>query len=122
MAKTNEMEATSNSINRICTGTTFVGNITASGDIRIDGVLEGNITTKGKLVVGETGKITGQIDTKNADVLGTINGKMNIEDLCVLRSVAKLKGDVNTTRILIEVGAVFIGNCNMSNDKTVPKS
>ena len=115
MAKTPDAEIISNGINRICSGTTFTGNVAATGDIRIDGMLEGNINTKGKLVVGETGRIKGDILCKNADVLGVVEGKMNISDFLVLRSTARITGDITTSRILIEVGAIFVGYCNMTN-------
>ena len=121
MAKTPDTEIVSNGINRICAGTTFVGNIVSTGDIRIDGVLEGNINTKGKLVVGETGRIKGDILCKNADALGIVEGKINISDFLVLRSTARITGDITTSRILIEVGAVFVGYCNMTNSVNEPK-
>jgi cytoskeletal protein CcmA (bactofilin family) len=116
MAKTPEAEIISSGINRICAGTDFVGNIMASGDIRIDGVLEGNLTTKGKLVVGETGKIKGEIICKNADILGTVIGKVTASDFLVLKSTARITGDASMSRILIEVGAIFIGYCNMNSN------
>jgi len=122
MAKTPEAEVISNSINRICAGTTFVGNIIATGDIRIDGVLEGNINTKGKLVVGETGRIKGDIVCKNADILGVVEGKMSVSDFLVLRSTARIIGDVSMARILIEVGAMLVGYCKMTNSTNEVKS
>lgn len=121
MAKTPEAEIISNGINRICAGTTFAGNIMAASDIRIDGTLEGNITTKGKLVVGETGRIKGDISCKNADVLGVIEGRVDVSDFLVLRSTARITGDSSMSRILIEVGALFIGYCNMINGGTSTK-
>jgi cytoskeletal protein CcmA (bactofilin family) len=113
MSKTPDAEVISSSINRICAGTDFVGNIVTASDIRIDGVLEGNLTTKGKLVVGETGKIKGEIVSKNAEILGTVLGKMTVSDFLVLKSTARITGDATMSRILIEVGAKFIGYCNM---------
>jgi len=115
MGKTTEAEMALNGINRICAGTAFVGNIVAIGDIRIDGVLEGNLTTKGKLVVGETGRVKGDITCKNADILGVVEGKMRVDDFLVLRATARITGDVAIARILIEVGALFVGYCNMTN-------
>ncbi len=116
MAKTPEPEVASNGINRICAGTTFVGNITAVGDIRIDGVLEGNLTTKGKLVVGEGGRIKGDVISKNADVLGVIEGKVTATESLTLRATSRITGDATMSRILIEVGAVFVGYCNMPSE------
>jgi cytoskeletal protein CcmA (bactofilin family) len=113
MAKPETIEIAPNSINRICAGTEFVGNIIASTDIRIDGVLEGNITTKGKLVIGETGKIKGDINAKNADVLGTTVGKILVTDFLTLKPTAKITGDITVGRLLIDVGATLVGYCNM---------
>ena len=122
MAKTPEAEIISNGINRICAGTTFVGNIIATSDIRIDGVLEGNVNTKGKLVVGETGRVKGDTICKNADILGVVEGKMNVSDFLVLRSTARTTGDATMARILIEVGAMLVGYYNMADNASGVKS
>jgi cytoskeletal protein CcmA (bactofilin family) len=113
MAKTEEV--TPNSINRICAGTEFVGNITTSTDIRIDGTVEGNILAKGKVVIGETGFVKGDISAKNADILGTTNGKTNVTDFLSLKSTAKVNGDIIVGRLLIDVGATLVGYCSMHN-------
>jgi cytoskeletal protein CcmA (bactofilin family) len=115
MGKTQDPEVISNGINRICSGTTFTGNILAGSDIRIDGVLEGNVTTKGKFVVGETGYIKGDVVCKNADILGKVKGKITASDFLALKSTANITGDLTMEQILIEVGARFVGYCNMSN-------
>ncbi|MDR1023937.1 MAG: polymer-forming cytoskeletal protein [Prevotellaceae bacterium] len=115
MGKSQEVETISNGFNRICAGTTFTGNILASSDIRIDGVLEGNVTTKGKFVVGETGHIKGDIICKNADILGKVNGKIAASEFLALKSTANITGDITMPQICIEVGAKFVGYCNMAN-------
>jgi len=79
MAKTN-MENESNAINLIGVGTEITGDINTNSDIRIDGFLSGNVMTDGKLVVGETGKIKGEIDCKNSEVLGMIEGKIKVKE------------------------------------------
>jgi len=122
MGKVQEAEIISNGINRICAGTTFAGVITAAGDIRIDGVLEGNITTKGKLVVGETGRIKGDIVCKNADILGVVEGKTAASDFLTLKPTARVLGDVSVVRLMIEVGAIFVGHCSMNGGAQNAKS
>ena len=77
-------------------------------------MLEGNVTTKGKFVVGETGHIKGDVVCKNSDILGKVNGKITASDFLALKSTANITGDVTTEQILIEVGAKFVGYCNMS--------
>jgi cytoskeletal protein CcmA (bactofilin family) len=114
MAKgNNEYEAPA--INLIGTGTSINGDITSNGDIRIDGILNGNLTTKGKLVVGETGKITGDISCKNADVFGYVEGMLTVSDLLSLKATSTVSGEMNIGRIAIEPGCKFNGICKMTD-------
>lgn len=112
MAKPAETE--SNSINLIGTGTSITGEVSSNGDIRIDGDLKGNLTTKGKLVVGPSGKIKGDIQCKNSDVSGSIEGTINVSELLSLKASSKVDGDIVTNKLAIEPGAKFTGTCNMS--------
>jgi cytoskeletal protein CcmA (bactofilin family) len=112
MAKNNEGE--NHTINLIGTGTVIEGNVISSGDIRIDGTLKGNMTTKGKVIIGETGKLNGEIRCKNLDVEGSIEGKAFINELLSLRNRAKILGNISTNKLAIEPGAVFTGQCDMS--------
>jgi cytoskeletal protein CcmA (bactofilin family) len=116
MAKYNENETTSNNINLIGFGTEIHGDINCNGDLRIDGTLIGNIAVKGKIVVGETGKIKGEIACKNADVSGFVDGKIMVSELLSLKSTAKVVGDMSTSRLAIEPGSRFTGYCDMSNN------
>ncbi len=116
MAKNVNTENDSNAINIIGVGTEITGDINTNGDMRIDGVLNGNIITEGKLVVGETGKVKGEVDCKNSEVLGMIEGKIKVKELLSLNSSARIYGDMITKKLSIEPGAVFTGNCNMNEE------
>ena len=72
MAKYIEQE--NNTINLIGVGTDINGDIESSGDIRFDGTLKGNLKTKGKVVIGATGIIKGEVSCKNSDVEGKVEG------------------------------------------------
>lgn len=106
-------EAINSSINLIGSGTQIVGDITSNGDARIDGVLKGNISISGKLVVGQSGSIEGNVQCQNADISGEINGKLNVSELLSLKASAKIIGDIVTGKISIEPNATFTGTCNM---------
>ena len=112
MAKLNEQE--NNTINLIGAGTDIKGNIDSTGDIRIDGSLNGNLRTKGKVVIGTTGLIKGEVFCKNSDVEGKVEGKINVQELLSLKSTSVILGDISARRLAIEPGAKFTGNCNMS--------
>lgn len=101
------------SVNIIGAGTTIEGDITTNGDMRIDGSLTGTINVKGKLVVGPSGMVEGEIICQNADVSGTIKGKIGVAELLSLKSSSKLNGDIITNKIAVEPGAAFSGSCSM---------
>jgi cytoskeletal protein CcmA (bactofilin family) len=116
MAKFNEPE--NPAINLISLGTDITGDIKSSGDIRIDGSLTGNLNTKGKVVIGTTGKVKGEVNCKNSEVAGLIEGKIAVGQLLNLKASSKIHGDIVTLKLSIEPGAIFSGNCKMSDTDT----
>ena len=114
MAKYNETE--NNTINLISNGTDITGDIKSTGDIRIDGSLTGNLITKGKVVIGPTGKVNGEIDCKNSEISGVIEGKVIVSQLLNLKASSKILGDIVTSKLSIEPGALFSGTCKMSEN------
>jgi len=113
MAKFNETDNTT--INLISIGTDITGDIKSNGDIRIDGSLTGNLSTKGKVVIGPTGKVNGEVVCKNCEVSGIIEGKIVVGQLLNLKASSKILGDIATAKLAIEPGARFSGTCNMSD-------
>ena len=114
MARTMEVE--SNSINIITAGTLIKGDISASGDFRLDGTLEGNIQLNGKLVVGDSGIVNGNVLCVNANIIGTVNGNLSVKELLSLNATARVKGDILINKLSIEPGAVFTGKCRMLDE------
>ena len=100
-------------VNLIGVGTTISGDITSSGDIRVDGTLKGSINTKGKVVVGSTGIVEGDVVCQNADISGELKAKISVSELLSLKATAKLDGDIVTNKLAIEPGASFTGSCSM---------
>ena len=99
--------------NNIVAGTMIKGEINADGDFRIDGTLIGAINCKGKIVIGQSGSIEGEIICQNADISGRIKAQVKVEQLLMLKSTSELNGDVITGKISIEPGAKFTGSCDM---------
>ncbi len=102
--------------NIIGNGTKITGDIETGGDLRIDGIIDGNIISKGKLVLGQAGSIKGSIKCSSAELSGSFEGKVDISDLLSLRNTAVFKGEIHTTKLSVEPGAIFNGNCSMGND------
>lgn len=109
------MGSDSSARNIIGHGTTIKGDLESNGDFRIDGTLVGSIASNGKIVIGETGSVEGQIKCKHADISGKVDAKLEVDELTALKSSAHFKGELITAKISIEVGAQFSGTCQMKN-------
>jgi cytoskeletal protein CcmA (bactofilin family) len=104
-------------LNRLVEGTKIIGDLTTDSNIRVDGEVVGNINCAGKVVIGETAWIKGNLSCNEADVEGTIEGDLIIEALLVLREKSKISGNIATSKIEIHQGAIFLGNCEMGARK-----
>jgi len=101
------------SINIISESTLIKGDINASGDVRIDGELHGNIDAKGRLVIGPKGKLEGEVICNNVEVSGYIKGKITVSELLTMKETARIYGDIIAGRLSVEPGSVFTGTCSM---------
>jgi cytoskeletal protein CcmA (bactofilin family) len=118
MAKlTANNESPNQSINIISEGTKIKGDIVANGDIRIDGELLGNISAKGRLVIGPKGKIEGQIICNNIEISGYIKGKVTASELLTMKSTSQIIGDIVAGKLSVEPGSLFSGTCVMNGTK-----
>jgi cytoskeletal protein CcmA (bactofilin family) len=106
-------ETPTQSINLISQGTKILGDIISDGDIRIDGYLKGNITTKGRLVIGSSGSIEGEIACSNIEISGHFKGKISASELLTMKSSAVVSGDINISKLGVEPGSLFSGTCQM---------
>lgn len=99
--------------NKISQGTKITGDIVSKGGIRIEGTVEGNISTPGKVVVGKAGVIEGTLQCENADFEGRFSGKLTISGTLTLRATAVIEGEVETGKLAVEPGANFNATCVM---------
>jgi cytoskeletal protein CcmA (bactofilin family) len=100
-------------LNRLVEGTSVKGDIKTDSNFRLDGELIGTLNTLGKLVVGPTGKIEGEIVCGNADIEGEVTGNIKVDGILLLKSTAKFRGNIIAQKLAIENGADFNGNCHM---------
>ena len=105
--------------NLLGNGTTIKGDLESNGDIRIDGHLIGSLKSNGKVVIGQTGVMEGDLICKQAEVSGVVKGNITTEELTALKSTSKVEVDLTTKQLLIEVGAQFTGKCVMGQQSTV---
>ncbi len=120
MAKT-ESTVNVNSISRISSGTVIKGEIISPSDIRIDGTFEGRIQSKGRVVVGESAVIKGDIICNDIDLWGKVEGNVFVKDTLALKEGCVVNGNLHIRRLSVELGATFNGNCKTINEAEFDK-
>ena len=106
--------------NRIVEGTSIIGDIVSKADFRLDGELIGNFTSEGKLVIGASGVVKGEIICNNADIEGEFRGKIKVLEILNIKESAQIHGEVAVGKLSIEPGAEFTATCTMiTNNKEV---
>jgi cytoskeletal protein CcmA (bactofilin family) len=105
--------------NHINSDTIIEGSIKAKGNLRIDGTFSGTLECQGRLVIGSTGKVDGEVKCENADVEGVLKANITVSDLLTLKSTSKVQGDILTKKLSIEPGATFTGSCSMGTGAVV---
>ncbi len=108
------------SLNTIGQGTTIIGDVITNGDVRIDGQINGKLQSSGRVIVGTTGQIEGEIECRNGDLSGLINANIKVTELLILKASVKLTGNISTGKLAVEPGAEFTGHCSMESQQNVP--
>ncbi len=103
----------SNGSTMIGAGTTITGDLESNGDIRIDGVLKGNLKGKARIIVGAEGVVEGDIEGLHADIMGHVTGTIKVQELLYLHGNTEVQGDIYAGKLQIEPTAIFNGNCHM---------
>jgi cytoskeletal protein CcmA (bactofilin family) len=99
--------------NIIGKNTSFVGDVKSEGDFRIDGSIEGNIKTSGRVVIGQEGSVDGTIECTNADIEGKFSGNLVVDQMLSLKASATISGEVTLGKLSVEPGANFNASCTM---------
>ena len=93
-------------------GCSFEGNLSLSSATRIDGHVKGNIQSNSMLIIGESGKIEGDIHCTDLLIHGEVDGNIEAQKIELKRG-ATLNGDIKVNILIIEEGAVYNGHCSM---------
>ncbi len=99
--------------NIIAHGTKVVGDLISEGDFRIDGFIEGKVKTKGKVVLGKTGHVTGTLEATDAYFEGVFSGKLILSGTLTLKASARVEGEVVVKKLAVDPGATFNVSCIM---------
>lgn len=102
-----------NQTNQFCEGTDIEGEIKSSNDIRLDGAIHGSIVSTAKVVIGQKGKVEGELRCQNGDISGYVKGRVEAKDMLFLKATANIEGDIVASKLVVEAGAIFNGTCRM---------
>ena len=111
------VEQNVNNVSRISQGAAIRGDLSSSTDIRIDGQVDGTLFSEGKVVVGETARLSGKLFATNVDFWGKMDGDIFVKDTLSLKSSAVVNGNIHVRKIQVEMGAQINGSFNMISEQ-----
>jgi len=118
-SETTETVVPTGSASLIGSGTSLKGDITSSGDLRIDGTLVGNIICSAKVIIGANGVVEGDLSGVTADIMGKVSGTIKVKELLQLKSNCQVNGNIHSAKLQIEPAANFNGQCHMIHEAPV---
>lgn len=105
----------SHALNSLVIGTEMEGTIKSETDFRVDGTIKGTLDCDAKVIIGPQGYIDGTITCANALIEGRFTGNIVVKELLHIKENADIHGEVQTSKLVVEPGAVFNVSCNMNN-------
>ena len=116
MAKLEPGEGAGGMSSIIAEGGSFNGTISVNGGIRVDGRFAGKLIVSDTLVIGKTGNVKAEVETKLATIAGTLSGEINAKEGVKLQGGSRFEGNIYTKNLVIEEGVYFDGGCWRSKE------
>lgn len=110
-----------NDVSRISAGTVIKGEISSDSDIRVDGCVDGKMFSKGKIVVGETAVLKGDMLCSVVDLWGKMDGDIYVKDVLSVKNTAVINGNIYVRKFQVEMGAQINGSCHMIGEAEYDK-
>ena len=96
----------------------FTGDLVVQESVRVDGIINGNCTCKGTLILGEEGQIKGNISAQDIFISGEVKGDIVSNAKLEILSTGRVTGDISARKLVIDEDAHFDGRCTMTNEKS----
>ena len=90
------------------------GNLEFTGELAFDGKLDGEISSEGTLLLGDSAVINGNLNVGSVVVRGKVNGNITAKDKIEMKATAKVHGDISAKRLSVEDGVTFIGKSEVN--------
>lgn len=98
-------------------GTEFDGKLSFIGTVRVEGSLKGEIFAKDILIIGDNGRVEGDIDVDTIIISGLVRGTIRAAKRVELAYPGRVYGTIETPIFTIQEGAIFEGTCKMDDIK-----
>jgi cytoskeletal protein CcmA (bactofilin family) len=99
-------------------GTSITGELQFSNTLRIDGNFHGSITSGDTLIVGEHAVVHADIKVGEIEIHGQVFGNVEVKRRAEISSTGRLRGDIQTSLLIVQAGAVLDGKSHMPSDPT----
>ena len=96
------------------------GNIKFTGELTMDGKLDGEVHTEGTLQLGDSAVINGNINAHSVSIRGKVHGNVTVKDKIEIKSKAELFGDIRASKLVIEEGVTYVGKTEVNPNKVSP--
>lgn len=96
------------------------GNFVGSGNVVVDGVVNGSIKTTKDLRIGDRAKVKADVDAANIIIAGEVHGNVKAGGRLELSASAKVFGNVETSSLTVAQGAILNGKCMMVKQEPAP--
>ncbi len=110
-----------NDVSRISAGTVIKGEVSSDSDIRVDGTVYGKLYSKGKIVVGESAVLKGDLLCNVVDMWGKMDGDIYVKDVLSVKNSAVINGNIYVRKFQVEMGAQINGSCHMIGEAEYDK-
>lgn len=114
--------ASSSSATIIARGVRVQGDFTSQGDVVIDGVVEGHVSTTARLTIGSEAKLKADVTANDAAISGTVEGTLNVKRKLELKATAVIIGDITCETASIDAGASVQGKVSIGPKPGTQKS
>ena len=106
-------QVNANEVSRIAESVVIKGDITSRADIRVDGKIDGTITSDGRIVIGEKACLTGKMFCNDTDFWGKMEGDLYVRNILSIKGTASINGSIHVRKLQVEMGAQINGSCKM---------
>ncbi len=106
----------------VSAGTVIDGKIRTEGSIRVDGKVVGDVVAKADAAVGIAGVVEGTVTARNIALAGKVHGTVSAGEKLTLENKSVVRGDIRAAKLVVDEGAMFDGECAMTQQGAPGKS